>query len=334
MNRRDFLKRSLILGSAAIIAPYSLNWRPQKALAQTAIPLPAKTIWWARLNSGMPDMYALYGWMNVPQYSRVKVTGYAGSWPVDTDEPSGTWHDGFATLVTTDYSNGLLPHKFVHLDIESWPSSNQAERLATATKFRNFTTQFKNRMPGWKIGYYAFPIDLSTAYNSYMAGPGDSTYETWAATLDDYIEMYEDLDGLFPSFYIPYSRSSGGGAVSGNNNVRYITRMIIEARRMARLYAPGIRIYPYVWERRHVDNELIDLDIYETVCRLSFQLGDGCVIWGGFFPHPYGAGPPSQQTWAAESADTAQGGWWNRVWLGMATSGRYWGHRINRIPVL
>lgn len=143
-----------------------------------------------------------------------------------------------------------------------------------------------------------------------------------------------DLRGLQPQMAIAYTiacavwERNGGGAISGNNNVRYITRMIVECRRMARLYAPGIRVYPYVWERRHVDNTLIDLDIYETVCRLSFQLADGCVIWGGFFDL---TGAQAQQTWAADSADNEQGGWWNRVWLGMATSGRYWGHRINRI---
>jgi len=77
-----------------------------------------------------------------------------------------------------------------------------------------------------------------------------------------------------------------------------------------------------VWERATTTNRPQDFDTYETICRVSYQNADGVTIWGG--GHALD-GKPGTQTWAADTATTAQGAWWNKLWGPMAASGRYWG---------
>ena len=323
MNRRDFLKVSALAACTSLLPTLKFkgaeNWLADLvATADAAWPSYPKKIWNARLNTNMPDLYALYGWIDVPQFTRASDPAYLSTWPVGTDEPSESWHQNFAAVVRS-YN---LPVKAIHVDHEEWLISTQAERLATATKFANFARTFKTNLPDYQIGFYGYSEINSFVPNTY---PGTGAFATFQSKNNDMAAMYQDVDYFCPSFYWPYRRSADPTYPKDYQVKNHIIVHALEQRRLAHVYGHDQPIYPYVWERDGVGSgvgTLQDFDIIELIYQTTYQYADGMTIWGGFHDS---TGAQVQQTWAQDTAANAQGAWWNNVLGPRASSGRYWG---------
>ena len=319
MNRRDFLKLGGIAGLAAL-TPLELfhkfnlgEW--WEAPADAAIfPVNKKTIWNARLNTGMPDLYSLYGMVPVPQLLRNTVAG----WTDPLAEPDATWHQSFAANIVARN----LPVKTIHFDHEDWPVSTQGERVATATKFANFARTFKTNLPGYKIGFYAYPL---VTYTAPTALPGSANYTTMQTKNEDFAETYSVVDILCPTVYFYYTRFTAPLYKNDFILPYFFIINILEQRRLAKKYGLNQPIYPYVWEREATTFTPLDLDTYELMCRLSYQYADGMTIWGGFFDL---SGTQAQQTWAQDTGTGIQGAWWNNLLFPMISAGRFWNQAV------
>jgi hypothetical protein len=268
----------------------------------------------------MPNLYALYGMIPVPQLTRADDPAYLSTWPDGVNqEPSSAWHDNFAAAVTALN----LPVKAIHVDHEEWSIATQADRLVTATRFANFAQAFKSRMPGWRIGFYGYSIISSIATTPTML-PGKAAFTTFQSKNEDMAAMYPYVDYFCPSSYWSYTRVNDPTYTRDYQVKVYWITHLLEQRRMAKLYGSNQPIYPYVWERAASLSIPLELDILEAMYRINYQYSDGLTIWGGFFALN---GTQTQQTWAQDTASTAQGLWWNNCIGPMLTAGRFWGPR-------
>lgn len=322
MNRRDFLKVGALTACASLLPTLKFkgaeNWLADLvSTADAAYPTYPKKLWNARLNSGMPNLYTLYGMISTPQLNRTTVSG----WTDGTNaEPDATWHQNFAANVVARN----LAVKAIHFDHEDWPVSTQAERLATATKFANFARTFKTNLPTYQIGFYAYPLKVSIATGLY---PGAGAFTTFQNANNDFAEVYPLVDYLCPSMYWYYTRKADPTYLRDYQVCNYWIVHLLEQRRLAKAYGTNQPIYPYVWERKASNPDLgkiLDFDTMEAMYRINYQYADGLTIWGGAHD---AAGNQATQSWATDTAATAEGAWWNNVLGPMITAGRFWNTR-------
>lgn len=146
----------------------------------------------------------------------------------------------------------------VVIDIEYWPTTTQAERLATKSKFEQTLGWCKPRLNANQLltvyGYnpkrdYARAIstpnsccnDTETCTNSCT---GAEAYAEWQAENDD-LNFSASMDALAPSLYI-FFHATDPSAVWTNMQT-YLTENINEALRMG----GGKPVAPFIWSAFH-----------------------------------------------------------------------------------
>lgn len=248
--------------------------------------LVAKRCFEGFLHTSRPDFKSLYGINRLDFVSRTNL-GFGALWPDDTGPPPAAWYDATAAAYT-NATNHLL------LDIESWPNTTQAERIATAAKFVTVYQEMKRRRSDLTIGFYAYtPIR-----DFFRATEIVDEKAAWQAGNDDMAAMYAVVDFFAPSLYFFYTRSQGGQSATNVDSAHeYFHENLVELKRCRTAYGRNQPIYPYVWYRRHDELADLDMDVWIDMCRTAYLEGDGLILWGGW-----------QEVWS----DAA---WWWRNFL-------------------
>lgn len=255
----------------------------------TALTLPSgKTIWNGQLNTGMPDLYETHHMPRVPQFAR---TSYGGAviaeWPDATDVPNQAWYALFAASFLADTSAGVqCKQGWFQFDHEDFPVNSQAARLASADKFVTLYNGIRAVLPNFKFGFYAYPNinKWATGGSGSAYNHGDPEYVVWQGEMEDMAAMYAtDCEVVFPKLYIPYTRATDNPQTV-SVAWKYAVHEIQDTYRMIRQYGHGQKVYPFINYHKNGDGAqaVLDFDVFQETTRLSYQLADGFLCWGGF----------------------------------------------------
>lgn len=337
MTRSEFLRLSgkvTLVGALAALTPLErlvkmLGARDVKTAMQqlTEWDLPAHAldshmditlargiIWDGLLCTDRPDLYLSNRMPPLIQIFRQTNNGNALWTDPATVPEDAAWYDSIASYVLAGGTDANAPRSNVIVfDYESWPVTSQAERLQASANFVEIVNGLRSRLPNYYIGVYGVVGPMLRDYFRATALPGDADYLAWQTDNDDFAEMYDVVDMLFPSVYGLYVRNSvfGPWNVAGLKN--YVIQNILEQRRLIRQFGHGQLIYPFTWDFKGGAGPVpLDQDVYEMLFRLSYQYGDGAVIWGGF-----------GETWAEYSAK----GYWQYV-SAITTAKRFHGQLV------
>ena len=131
--------------------------------------------------------------------------------------------------------------------------------------------------PNSKIGYYGYPgMPYWTDPNKTRKAKNDN---------DQMIGLYQELDVLLPSIYIPYVTND---SVVMRNNINYVNRKTEESIRIRnKLIESGfdpIPIYHYTWYKYHSGDPILNnwdtwLEFFKPI-QYRYRGVDGIVIWG------------------------------------------------------
>jgi len=132
----------------------------------------------------------------------------------------------------------------------------------------------RNKCPFSKIGYYGYPgmpywgnkdnFKIASNYN------------------DELFSLWDNVDVLLPSIYIPYISTSNYTVFI--NNYDYVERKIKESIRIKNIMnRPDVNILPYTWHRYHDPYDkhfLVKGDVYlEYKLPYNFEEIDGLILW-------------------------------------------------------
>lgn len=222
------------------------------------------------LHSAVPDLDAQYG---IKRLRFINRTSYSG-WTDDTALPPAAWYNN----VAAGYTN---PHNYLLIDIESWPVSTQAERLATSDKFATVYAELKSRRPDLQIGFYAYPT-IRDLFNAILPH-GDANYLAWQAKNNDFATIWAVVDIVFPSIYWFYNTALDGPGANNNSHL-YFHENIGEAIRCRTTFGHNQPIVPYVTfdAVSHASGNLVDPIVWDDMVRTAYLEADGLILWGGF----------------------------------------------------
>ncbi len=234
--------------------------------------------------TGIPDLDTSMGIWRLPFVSRTNTVA-ANGWTDVLTLPTTAWYDALAAAYTNT-------HNWLLIDHESYPVTTPTECVAASLKFVTIYNEMKTRRPDLSIGFYGHaPIS-----DVWAAWASDSTHTDWQALNDGFATLWATVDAVFPSIYFFYDRVTDDPALADAAHL-YFSAMCLEATRLRTAYAGGrdVKIYPYVWHRRHDDAALLDTDVWADMLRIAQTEADGMIFWSG-------AG-----TWDEEAY------WWSQV---------------------
>jgi hypothetical protein len=231
------------------------------------------------LHSGNPDLSVTMGIKNLQYVSSNNPIALSGLWTDLTNLPPAPWYDMLASFYTH-------PDNILLLDIESWPSSTQAERLATATKFVTVYNEMKARRPDLRIGFYAFPQTgihkfVWTTGQTADVSPGGASFMAWQAENDDFAAMWAVVDYVFPSLYYPYDRVNAPAAPISQPYIHnYFYYNLLDMIRCRTAYSTkNPPIISYVWHQNATYAHDLDQDVWEDMIQTAYLMGDGMILW-------------------------------------------------------
>lgn len=247
-----------------------------------------KRVFEGLLYSGTPDLDAAYGFWHLSFVSRT--TYNSSDWTDSAGLPPAAWYN----TVAAQYTNA---RGYLLIDIESWPETTQAERLATAAKFVTVYREMKSRRPDLTIGFYAYPLTgnfWDIIQSDASSSPGGVGYTAWQAKNDDFAAMWAVVDVIFPSLYYPYNSATHGTQYE-DGATHFFENRIADAIRCRNAYGHGQKIYPYVYMRSTAGGAPLDDYVWALMTRIAHTQADGMILWGGY-----------QETWSASA------NWWGR----------------------
>jgi len=132
----------------------------------------------------------------------------------------------------------------------------------------------RNKCPLSKIGYYGYPG------MPYWGNKKD--FEIASHHNDELFSLWNNVDVLLPSIYIPYISTNDYNVFL--NNYDYVERKIKESLRIKNIMdRQDIQILPYTWHRYHDPYDkyfLVNGDVYlEYQLPHSFKEVDGLILW-------------------------------------------------------
>jgi len=242
--------------------------------------------------------------MNFPQINTIKNSSMCfvknGGIPQLTN-----WtdvQDGITDYVT---SNIKPTTSFLIFDMEAWTpvwnTLDQHYQNATIdyinTTFPNLTQQqlLDRSQQSWEetsMELLIFAIDIcreirpnaSIGYYGYPGMPywgNDDDFERARMNNDEMFELWQQVDVLLPSIYMPYI-STGNMSIL-INNLHYVKRKIEEAIRLKNIVnRSDLTIYPYTWHRYHdpFDKNFLQYsDIQLEYEYPYYEKLDGLILW-------------------------------------------------------
>ena len=202
-------------------------------------------------------------------------TSYDGFIVFDTEKWTPIWETipQIYQNMTINYTLGLYPEL-----------QNNDELLKSRSKeIWNFNSMdlllkgieiVRNKCPFSKIGYYGYPG------MPYRGNKKD--FEIASNHNDELFSLWNSVDVLLPSIYIPYISTDDYNVFL--NNYAYVERKIKESIRIKNIMArQDIQILPYTWHRYHGPYDkyfLVKGDVYlEYKLPYTFEEIDGLILW-------------------------------------------------------
>jgi hypothetical protein len=217
--------------------------------------------------ASMPDFVDQYGMLNMVLVQRQNYSG----WTDEAQLPPDVWFDNLAA----SYSR---PHNYIVLDIESWPTTTQADRIATSDMLVTTYNKIKARRPELLIGFYAFPMvrDLFRAIQAH----DDPDYLAWQQECNDFATLWAKVDVIYPSIYWFYTLAVKGPTANDSAHL-YFHENIAQARLDTQTLGKNQQSIPYVWWERHDGASALDLNVWGDMMQTADLEGDGILLWDG-----------------------------------------------------
>ncbi len=193
--------------------------------------------------------------------------------------------------------------QMVALDIErwgSWPFESLAQTRRSARLYRQTAARFKKTAELPMCFYAVFPnsgIAISTQ------AVRDEKYRAQWQQANKIIahEVLETLDILCPQLYTYYDTPGADGRQKAIDQWK---RFASDTVALARQFAPGKKVYPFIWPQFHAggtfkDYPYVPAEYWRAQLEHLKTIADGAILWGGYdFAHK------DQQTWSPDAP------WW------------------------
>jgi len=177
--------------------------------------------------------------------------------------------------VTIDYIQDLYPGLF--------PDKNNSELLLRAMESWELNamevmlwgiTVVRNVYPLAKIGYYGYPG------MPYWCNDKTETCKQQKIYNDNMLDLWEQVDVLLPSIYMPYNSTGDLGVYI--RNMEYVKRKVNEAERINKMFGRNHDIVVYTWHRYHdPPNDLISYNEFLIQYDYTYRFPevDGLILW-------------------------------------------------------